>query len=160
MTSASSPHSVSQIHTLTIMVTVSTVMTGLVLLLLSALVMMKMKKRRRLAKKILPSTLFNVEKESLKIVDKKVESLNLGNLRTDVSSDDMKRTRSINTVTTQLSNQSTDSNQQTHENISENEAPVRRLPSEDCVPGVGRSQSDYSNFVNSNHSLRQFSQVV
>ena len=130
MTSASSPHSVSQIHTLTIMVTVSTVMTCLVLLLLSALVMMKMKKRRRLAKKILPSTLFNVEKERLKIVDKKVESLNLDNLRSEVSSDDMTRTRSINTVTTQLSNHSTDSNQQTHENISENEAPVRRLPSE------------------------------
>ena len=75
-------------------------------------------------RKTLPKTIYNVDKEDLKIVDHKLETLSAGKLEShntgqmnpalEVDSNDDVMTRSMATVTTQLSNQSS----------------VKRLPSE------------------------------
>ena len=40
------------------------------------MLLMKYKKKRKLAKKILPGTLYDVQKEKIKMVDRKLETLN------------------------------------------------------------------------------------
>merc|ERR1711963_380808 len=52
---------------LTVMVALTAVMTCLVLIILTVLMVMKVRKKRRLAKKILPSTMFSIDKEQVKI---------------------------------------------------------------------------------------------
>merc|ERR1719394_960538 len=66
----------NQLQTLTIMVSLTAVMTCLVLVLLTSMMVMKIRKKKRLSKKVIPSTLFSVEKENIKIMDTKMASLN------------------------------------------------------------------------------------
>ena len=52
------------------------VMTCLVLVLLTSMMIMKIKKKKKIAKKVLPSTLFTVDSENIKIMDSKMAPLN------------------------------------------------------------------------------------
>jgi len=92
----------SSLHHLTIMVAVIAVMTFLVLTILSLMIVMKLRKRRRLAKKILPSTLYSLDKDKVKILDTRMETISARGLETGSRANEG-FVRSPSTVVTQLS---------------------------------------------------------
>jgi len=92
----------STLHHLTIMVAVIAVMTFLVLTILSLMIVMKLRKRRRLAKKILPSTLYSLDKDKVKILDTRMETISARGLETGSRANEG-FVRSPSTVVTQLS---------------------------------------------------------
>ena len=55
------------LHTLTVMVALTAGMTSVVMIAVFMLIIMKLKKRNRIKKKILPSSVFTVEKEKVDI---------------------------------------------------------------------------------------------
>jgi len=134
-----------QLHVLTIMVALTAVMTCVIMVLLIALFLMKMKKRKRLAKKINPSVLFTVDKEKLDISETKMEPLSAKELVKGERQESQEINRSINTMMTQLSNNSSNHsenfptgpmrNSKTSASLNNR---TKRLPSEDCVPNFGR----------------------
>lgn len=134
----------AQLQSLTIMVTLTAVMTSVMMILLMALMFMKIKKRRRLAKKINPSVMFKVDKEKVNLSDTKMERLSAKELVAgNKQSEDINR--SINTMTTQLSNESSDQSQnfpsgpmRNSKNSASLNYRTARLPSEDCVPNFAR----------------------
>jgi len=89
-----------QLHVLTIMVALTAVMTCVIMILLMFLMFLKMKKRKRLAKKINPNVLFSVYKEKIDLSQTKMEPLSAKELAKG------ERQESINTMMTQLSNNS------------------------------------------------------
>merc|ERR1712152_120219 len=92
------------LHTVihTIMVAVIAVMTFLVLTILSLMIVMKLRKRRRLAKKILPSTLYSLDKDKVKILDTRMETISARGLETGSRANEG-FVRSPSTVVTKLS---------------------------------------------------------
>jgi len=158
----------SQLHTLTIMVAVTAVMTSLVLILLTVMLLMKYKKKRRLAKKILPGTLYDVQKEKIKMVDNKLQTLNAQDLAT-TNRPRYDATVSTSTLTTQVSN---GSGNQSHnssfnhatepERLSEGlSSKQRRYPSEDCVPQYDQYLSNPNGSSRNQVSKpKQYSEVV
>ena len=83
-------------------VAVIAVMTFLVLTILSLMIVMKLRKRRRLAKKILPSTLYSLDKDKVKILDSRMEKISARGLETGSRANEG-FVRSPSTVVTQLS---------------------------------------------------------
>jgi len=83
-------------------VAVIAVMTFLVLTILSLMIVMKLRKRRRLAKKILPSTLYSLDKDKVKILNTHMETISARGLETGSRADEG-FVRSPSTVVTQLS---------------------------------------------------------
>ena len=77
-------------------------MTFLVLTILSLMLVMKVRKKRRLAKKILPSTLYSLEKDKVKIMDTSMETISARGLET-ASRANAGFARSPSTMVTQLS---------------------------------------------------------
>lgn len=160
----------SQLHTLTIMVALTAVMTCLVLILLTVMLLMKYKKKRRLAKKILPGTLYNVQNEKIKMADNKLQTLNAQDL--EVRSTMRPRydaAISTSTFTTQVSNEpgnqshNSSSNQLSEpERMSEGlKSKQRRSPSEDCVPQYGNYlPNPYGSSRNSVSRPKEYSEVV
>jgi len=128
-----------QLHVLTIMVALTAVMTSVIMAILMFFMFLKMKKRKRLAKKINPSVLFNVDKEKIDLSETKMEKLSAKGLVKG------ERQESINTMMTQLSNNSSNQSdnfptgpmRNSKTSVSLNNR-ARRLPSEDCVPNFGR----------------------
>merc|ERR1712215_481791 len=141
------------LHTLTVMVALTAAMTSLVMVAVFILVIFKIRKRKRVRKKVMPTSVYTVEKGKVDIegnavkdntndksnkysADKKRESLETG------PSDNSNNT--INTMVTQLSQESsinipsmeTNTTGITRStNISKRFGKLpRRLPSEDCVP--------------------------
>jgi len=90
-----------QLHVLTIMVALTAVMTCVIMILLMFLMFLKMKKRKRLAKKINPNVLFSVDKEKIEM-----ETLSAKDLAKGERQESQEINRSINTMMTQLSNNS------------------------------------------------------
>jgi len=90
------------LHHLTIMVAVIAVMTFLVLTILSLMIVIKLRKRRRLTKKILPITLYSLDKDKVKILDSRMETINARGLETGSRANEG-FVRSPSTVVTQLS---------------------------------------------------------
>merc|ERR1719158_1379522 len=76
-------------------------MTFLVLTILSLMIVMKLRKRRRLAKKILPSTLYSLDKDRVKILDT-LDTISARGLETGSRANEG-FVRSPSTVVTQLS---------------------------------------------------------
>jgi len=156
-----------QLHVLTIMVALTAVMTCVVMILLMFLMFLKMKKRKRLAKKINPNVLFSVDKEKIDLNQTKMEPLSAKELVKG------ERQESINTMTTQLSNDSSNHsdnlptgpmrNSKTSSSLN---SRTKRLPSEDCVPNFGRinpgmdSAADMSLRDQGFLSTRQYCEVV
>ena len=66
---------------------------------------MKIRKKKRLSKKVIPSTLFSVEKENIKIMDTKMASLNPKDLENSGKTA-QNLSRSVSTVVTQVSQDS------------------------------------------------------
>jgi len=128
-----------QLHVLTIMVALTAVMTCVIMVLLMFLMFLKMKKRKRLAKKINPSVLFTVDKEKIDLSETKMKPLSAKELARG------ERQESVNTMMTQLSNNSSNQsdnlptgpmrNSKTSSSLNNR---TKRLPSEDCVPSFGR----------------------
>jgi len=88
-----------QLRHLTIMVAIIAVMTCLVLILLTMMMVMKLRKRKRLAKKVLPSTLYSLDKDRVKIMEPGLETISARHL----DRDNQGFVRSPSTVVTQLS---------------------------------------------------------
>jgi len=152
----------SQLHTLTIMVAVTAVMTCLVLILLTVMLLMKYKKKRKLAKKILPGTLYDVQKDKIKMVDSKLETLNAQELASN-NRPRYDATVSTSTLTTQVSNGSgNQSHNSSSERVSEGlSSKQRRFPSEDCVPQYDQYLSNpYGSSRNQVSKPKQYSEVV
>jgi len=158
----------NQLQTLTIMVSLTAVMTCLVLVLLTSMMVMKIRKKKRLAKKVIPSTLFSVEKENIKIMDTKMASLNPKDLENSgkKSLPAQNLSRSVSTVVTQVSQDSQHSGVSPenngltlpdHSNSNLINRP-KRFPSEDCVPTYERCQQQTTNYRE--HMPRQYSEVV
>jgi len=162
-----------QLHVLTIMVALTAVMTSVIMVLLIFLMFMKMKKRKRLAKKINPSILYSVEKEKINLSETKLEPLSAKELVKEERQESQEINRSINTMMTQLSNNS--SNQSEHiprgpMRNSKTSASLnnrtKRLPSEDCVPNFGRINPGLDQVAEMGprdqgfHSSRQYCEVV
>merc|ERR1711941_79990 len=105
------------------------------------LMFLKMKKRKRLAKKINPSVLFTVDKEKIDLSETKMEPLSAKELVKGERQESQDMNRSINTMMTQLSNNSSNHsenfptgpmrNSKTSASLNKR---TKRLPSEDCVP--------------------------
>jgi len=161
-----------QLHVLTIMVALTAVMTCVIMVLLIALFLMKMKKRKRLAKKINPSVLFTVDKEKLDLSETKMEPLSAKELVKGERQESQEINRSINTMMTQLSNNSSNHsenfptgpmrNSKTSASLNNR---TKRLPSEDCVPNFGRINPGMDPTVadlrdQGFHSSRQYCEVV
>merc|ERR1712170_296541 len=155
----------SQLQTLTIMVGITTVMTCLVLVILSMMMMLKFKKRRRLAKKVLPSTIFNARKEDVSIHGRnKFESLDPKMLEKTNKMPVLDSSISMSTFVTQVSKESSDlPNNSPNQLLQRPEhmikAAPRRLPSDDCVAQNGRCQP-YESSAGTNLAPRQYSEVV
>merc|ERR1712115_24538 len=66
------------------------------------MIVMKLRKRRRLAKKILPSTLYSLDKDKVKILDTRMETISARGLETGSRANEG-FVRSPSTVVTQLS---------------------------------------------------------
>ena len=58
-------------------------MTCLVLILLTMMMVMKLRKRKRLAKKVLPSTLYSLDKDRVKIMEPGLETISARHLDRD-----------------------------------------------------------------------------
>jgi len=155
------------------MVALTAVMTSVIMVLLIFLMFMKMKKRKRLAKKINPSILYSVEKEKINLSETKLEPLSAKELVKGERQESQEINRSINTMMTQLSNNS--SNQSEHiprgpMRNSKTSASLnnrtKRLPSEDCVPNFGRINPGLDQVAEMGprdqgfHSSRQYCEVV
>jgi len=137
------------LETLTVMVTLTAVMTCVVMLAVFVLICMKLKRRRRLRKKIDPSTLFTVDKEKVEISVKGgggeannriTDTLKVSNLppTTNVRPS-LNPGTSMSTMVTQLSQESgSNSNipMQAYTNSRTLSSSQRksRQPSEDCIP--------------------------
>jgi len=162
-----------QLHVLTIMVALTAVMTCVIMVLLMSLMFLKMKKRKRLAKKINPSVLFTVDKEKIDLSETKMEPLNAKELVKGERQESQEMNRSINTMMTQLSNNSSnhsDSFPTGPMRNSKTSSPLnnrtKRLPSEDCVPNFGRINpgldpaAEMSLRDQGFHPTRQYCEVV
>jgi len=163
-----------QLHVLTVMVALTAVMTSVVMVILIFFMFLKMKKRKRLAKKINPSVLFNVDREKIDLSETKMEKLSAKGLVKGERQESQEINRSINTMMTQLSNNSSNQsdnfptgsmrNSKTSASLNNR---ARRLPSEDCVPNFGRinpgldpANTEMSPRDHSFHSSRQYCEVV
>jgi len=164
-----------QLHVLTIMVALTAVMTCVIMVLLMFLMFLKMKKRKRLAKKINPSVLFTVDKEKIDLSETKMEPLSAKELVKGERQESQEMNRSINTMMTQLSNNSSNHsenfptgpmrNSKTSASLNKR---TKRLPSEDCVPNFGRinpglepsSTAEMSLRDPGFHPTRQYCEVV
>jgi len=150
------------LKTLTVMVALTAAMTCVVMLAVFVLISMKMKKKNRSRKKILPTSVFTVEKEKVDIdlgqkdtiSDNLVIKGSTANLPTHrpsfihgTSMNTVNTMNTLDTMVTQLSQESSFSQPST-----DKAAPAltnsrrasgrhgktpRRLPSEDCIPEVG-----------------------
>jgi len=166
----------NQLQTLTIMVALTAVMTCLVLVLLTSMMIMKIKKKKRIAKKVLPSTLFTVDSENIKIMDSKMANLNPKDLeiseRKSTPNPTQNLSRSVSTVVTQVSQESSQSSSGSaspqnngltlpdHSNSSiTNTNRPKRFPSEDCVPNYGRCQPTLDSMYRG-QTPRHYSEVV
>jgi len=158
-----------QLHVLTIMVALTAVMTCVIMALLMVLLMFKMKKRKRLAKKINPSVLFTVDKEKIDLSETKMEHLSAKELVKGERQESQEINRSINTIMTQLSNNSSNQsenfptgpmrNSKTSASLNNR---TKRLPSEDCVPNFGRINPGMDPTLRDQgfHPTRQYCEVV
>jgi len=162
-----------QLHVLTIMVSLTAVMTCVIMVLLMFLMFLKMKKRKRLAKKINPSVLFTVDKEKIDLSETKMQPLSAKELAKGERQESQEINRSINTMMTQLSNNSSnhsDSFPTGAMRNSKTSSPLnnrtKRLPSEDCVPNFGRINpgmdpaAEMSLRDQGFHPTRQYCEVV
>jgi len=142
----------ADLQTLTVMVALTAAMTCVVMLALFVLITMKMKKKRRLRKKILPTSIFTVEKEKvdIDIQPKDTISDNLVIKSSTLPSQvrpSLNPSTSMSTMVTQLSQESsihipsTDTATTGITNSRNTSGRFgktpRRLPSEDCIPEVG-----------------------
>jgi len=129
------------LHTLTVMVALTAGMTSVVMIAVFMLIIMKLKKRNRIKKKILPSSVFTVEKEKVDI-DVSQRSLKEGD-NSKLPGQTMvplKTGTSMSTMITQLSQDSSIlQNQSINNNLrrSFDGYSKRRQPSEDCIPESG-----------------------
>eukprot|EP00092_Neocalanus_flemingeri_P002476 GFUD01002648.1.p1 GENE.GFUD01002648.1~~GFUD01002648.1.p1 ORF type:complete len:251 (+),score=72.26 GFUD01002648.1:198-950(+) len=151
------------LQTLTILVAITAAMTSVVMVAVCLLISMKMKKKHRLRKKILPTSVFTVEKGKVEIdipeTDKIRDTLVI---RGSVSQrtaqcppsqarPSLKPGTSQSTMVTQLSQESSinlPSTETTMTGVTNSRNPSerfgkmpKRLPSEDCVPEAGRKYS-------------------
>jgi len=152
-----------QLHQLTVMVALTAVMTCLVLIILTVLMVMKVRKKRRLAKKILPSTVFSIDKEQVKIQNSStMETISARGLETSYHGPGAEHGGvGGSTVVTQLSHDSSVSQPQlTSSSVpaSHSTARPRRLPSEDCVPSYLHQLQ--SQRPGGDGTPRQYSEVV
>jgi len=143
------------LKTLTVMVALTAAMTCVVMLAVFVLISMKMKKKNRLRKKILPTSVFTVEKGKVDIdlgqkdtiSDNMVIKGSTAHLPTHRPSfahgTSMNTVNTMNTMVTQLSQESSISQPGTDKATNSRRASgrhgktPRRLPSEDCIPEVG-----------------------
>ena len=142
------------------------VMTFLVLTILSLMILMKLRKRRRLAKKILPSTLYSLDKDKVKILDTSLETISARGLETGSGSRARANegyVRSPSTMVTQLSREDsvpvgTLEPPSSRRSLTMSDKPQpRRLASEDRVTcGVSQVPGGDSR----NITPRQYSEVV
>lgn len=163
-----------QLHVLTIMVALTAVMTCVIMVLLMFLMFLKMKKRKRLAKKINPGVLFTVDKEKIDLSETKMEHLSAKELGKGERQESQEINRSINTMMTQLSNNSSNPsenfptgpmrNSKTSASLNNR---TKRVPSEDCVPNFGRinpgmepTTAEMSLRDQGFHPTRQYCEVV
>jgi len=162
-----------QLHVLTVMVALTAVMTCVIMVLLMSLMFLKMKKRKRLAKKINPNVLYTVDKEKIDLSKTKMEPLSAKELVKGERQESQEINRSINTMMTQLSNNSSNHsenfptgpmrNSKTSASLNNR---TKRLPSEDCVPNFGRINPGMDPTVAESlrdqgfHSSRQYCEVV
>lgn len=154
----------TQLHHLTVMVAVIAVMTFLVLTILSLMIVMKLKKRRRLAKKILPSTLYSLDKDKVKIMDTSLETISARGLEVRSGSRANEGyVRSPSTMVTQLSREDSvpvgplEPPSSRRSLTMSDKSPPRRLASEDRVTcGVSQVPGGDSR----NITPRQYSEVV
>jgi len=158
----------TQLHHLTIMVAVIAVMTFLVLTILSLMIVMKLKKRRRLAKKILPSTLYSLDKDKVKILETSLETISARGLETGSRAQANEGyVRSPSTVVTQLSREDSVPSGPNHGPLEHpgsrrsltmsDKSQPRRLASEDRVNcGISQVPGGDSRVL----TPRQYSEVV
>jgi len=161
-----------QLHVLTVMVALTAVMTSVIMVLLMSLMFLKMKKRKRLAKKINPNVLYTVDKEKIDLSKTKMEPLSAKELGKGERQESQEINRSINTMMTQLSNNSSNHsenfptgpmrNSKTSASLNNR---TKRLPSEDCVPNFGRinpgmDPTEMSLRDQGFHPTRQYCEVV
>eukprot|EP00092_Neocalanus_flemingeri_P027902 GFUD01030290.1.p1 GENE.GFUD01030290.1~~GFUD01030290.1.p1 ORF type:complete len:250 (-),score=64.11 GFUD01030290.1:164-913(-) len=146
------------LQTLTILVAITAAMTSVVMVAVCLLISMKMKKKHRLRKKILPTSVFTVEKGKVEIdipeTDKIRDTLVIRGSVSQRSAQcppsqvrpSLKPGTSLSTMVTQLSQESSinlpSTDTATTTTNSRNPSGrfgkmPRRLPSEDCVPEVG-----------------------
>ena len=155
-------------HLISTQVAVIAVMTFLVLTILSLMIVMKLRKRRRLAKKILPSTLYSLDKDKVKILETSLETISARGLETGSRARANEGfVRSPSTVVTQLSREDSVPSGHTHAplehpgsrrslTISDKSQP-RRLASEDRVNcGISQVPGGDSRVL----TPRQYSEVV
>ena len=153
-------------YPISIQVAVIAVMTFLVLTILSLMILMKLRKRRRLAKKILPSTLYSLDKDKVKILDTSLETISARGLETRSGSRARANegyVRSPSTMVTQLSREDsvpvgTLEPPASRRSLTMSDKPQpRRLASEDRVTcGVSQVPEGDSR----NITPRQYSEVV
>lgn len=160
----------SQLHVLTIMVTLTAVMTSVVMVLLMVLMRMKMKKKKRLSKKINPSVLFTVDRDEIGQNQTNMESLSVNELgKKEKQSRDINR--SISTMVTQISNDSSVPSEKFTSGSMRNtrnsfNSRTKRIPSEDCVPNFGifnpglDPKSEMSARAQDSHPQRQHCEMV
>lgn len=152
----------SQLHVLTIMVTLTAIMTSVIMMLLLVLMRMKMKKKR-VIKKVTPSVLFTVDSQ-MDAKDTKMESLGIKELEKP-GQQNQDFNRSMSTVITQLSNDSSNHTENFTSGVmrqSRNSfnSRTKRLPSEDCVPNFEKYKPSLDPTKEMSPRERQFCEVV
>merc|ERR1712117_363864 len=125
----------------------------------------KYKKRRKLAKKVLPSTIFNARKEDVSINGgNKFEALDPKSLEKTGKRPVLDSSISMSTFVTQVSKESADLSPNSANQLSQrahhmNYSIPKRLPSDDCVAQNGKRQP-YENMSGTHIAPKQYSEVV